>query len=138
MSEPDASTDDDLLKVVLAVSSGPDSDDEEVERSTRQLRTELIELDVDSVALARSEMPVPEGTKAADPVTVGAIIVALSAANGVLTSLVGLLEDWLGRHSADHKITVIIDGDTLELDDATTTQQMALVTHFLERHTPQS
>jgi Effector Associated Constant Component 1 len=94
----------------------------------------VADLDVDSVALARGDEAVAVGAKVADPVTVGAIVVALSASGGVFTSLIGVLKDWLDRHRADHKIIVTIEGDTLELDRATVEQQRELIAAYLGRH----
>lgn len=99
----------------------------------RQLRTELAELDVESVALAGGVAP--DGAKSADPVTVGAIVVALSASGGVFTTLVGAVRDWLGRQSARHRVSMTIDGDTLELERASAGQQQALVDAYVQRHT---
>jgi hypothetical protein len=67
-------------------------------------------------------------------VSLGAIVVALSASGGVLVSLIETVRGWLGRRSAPHKLTVTIDGDTIELDSATLDQQGALVAAYLRRH----
>jgi hypothetical protein len=66
------------MDVLVVLEPDDESDEEEVERLSRGLRAELVELDVDSVRAAGAES-VPHGAKAADPVTIGAIIVALSA-----------------------------------------------------------
>ena len=84
--------------------------------------------------MARGEDEVP-AAKAADPVTLGAIVVALSASGGVLPSLIATVQDWLSRSSKAHKITVTIDDDTIELDKATAGQQQALVDAYVRRHT---
>lgn len=111
-----------------------ESDQEELERLSRGLRAELVELDVDSVRAAAAES-VPAGAKAADPVTIGAIIVALSASGGVFTSLVETLRDWLGRTTGRHRITLTIDGDTIEIERATAREQRALIDAYISRHT---
>ena len=90
----------------------PELDSEAGERLTRQLRAELVELDIESVDLA-ADGSAPDGAKGTDPVTLGAIIVALSASGGVFTALIETLRDWLGRHGRRHQISVTIDGDTL-------------------------
>jgi hypothetical protein len=107
-------------------------DAEVADRATRQLRGELAGLDVESVRLAAGEAP--DGAKAADAVTVGAVVVALSASGGVLSTLLGTLRDWVARRSAGHRVVVTIDGDTLELDGASSTQQRELVAAYLRRH----
>lgn len=56
----------------------------------------------------------PEGAKAADPVTLGPIVVALSASGGMFTSVIETLRDWLGRSTGWHRIA-----GTIELERVT-------------------
>jgi hypothetical protein len=113
----------------------PDSDcDAELsERLIRQLRAELLELDVESVRFGDGD-PMPDGVKAADPVTVGAIVVALSASRGVFISLIATLRDWLNRHAARHRVSVTIGNDTLVLEKTSAEQRQQLVDAFVRRH----
>ncbi|MEV4315251.1 hypothetical protein [Actinocrispum sp. NPDC049592] len=114
----------------------PDSewdDDEVSERLMRGLRSDLVSLDVDSVGPVVAG-PAPAGSKGADPVTLGAIVVAMSASGGVFTTVVGAVRDWLDRHGGRHKITLSIDGDTIELERATAAQQQDLVDAYVRRH----
>jgi hypothetical protein len=122
-----------LVRVLVELEPDSEVDREHVERLTRQVRVELAELDVESVDFAAGGMA-PEGTKTADPVTVGAIVVALSASGGVFTSVIDTLRDWLGRSTRLHRIAVTIDGDTIELERATARQQRELVEAFIRRH----
>ncbi|MEV6523335.1 hypothetical protein AB0M43_15395 [Longispora sp. NPDC051575] len=110
----------------------PDRDDEATDRLTRGLRADLRTLDVEFAPQPLGESP--EGAKGADPVTVGAVVVALSGAGGLLPACLGIVQDWLGRQSRRHRIAVTIDGDTIELDRATTDQQQTLVDAFVRRH----
>jgi hypothetical protein len=122
------------LSLLVVVRPDPELEPDAGDRLARRLRAELTELDVDAVDLAPGEA-VPEGAKAADPVTIGALMVALSASGGVFTTLIETLRDWLGRQSARHKISVTIDGDTIELERATNAQQQALLDAYIARHT---
>lgn len=122
------------LDVLLVVHPDRDTDEESGERLVRQLRAELSELDIESVRPAPGDV-LPEGAKGADPVTVGAVIVALSASGGVFTAVVETVKDWLGRHTARHRVSVTIDGDTIQLEKATTDQRQDLVEAFVCRHT---
>ncbi|GGT27120.1 hypothetical protein GCM10010176_084800 [Nonomuraea spiralis] len=103
------------------------------DRLTRGLHGELNELDVEWVRTAAGG-PAPEGARSADPVTVGALLVAFSASGGVFTSLVGVLKDWLDRQSARHRIVLTIDGDSIELDRVTDAERRELIGAFLQRH----
>jgi hypothetical protein len=125
--------DDGVVEVVLVLEPDPEVDREVHERLTRQVRAEIAELDIESVSTLAAETA-PAGAKGADPVTLGALVVALSASGGVLTALVETLRDWLGRHAGRHRISVTIGGDTIELDRATSAQQRQLVEAYLRRH----
>ncbi|MGY0231278.1 effector-associated constant component EACC1 [Longispora urticae] len=116
----------------LRFAPDPDRDDEATDRLTRGLRADLRTLDVEFVPEPLGELP--EGAKGADPVTLGAVVVALSGAGGLLPACLGIVQDWLGRQSRRHRIVVTIDGDTIELDRATTDQQRTLVDAFVRRH----
>jgi hypothetical protein len=106
MTEPDAAG--------VAAAGGGRHDAEELDRLARRLRAELGELYVDVLAVPAGELP--EGAKAADPVTIGSLVVAFSAAGGVFPGLVETLREWLGRQAGKHRIKVTVDGDTVELD----------------------
>ena len=121
-----------MLNVMVTVYPDPELDQDAEERLVRGLRAELLELDVESVTF--QTVAAPDGAKSSDAITLGAILVALSASGGVLTTLVEVLRDWLGRRAGRHKISVTIDGDPIVLEHATTEQQRALVEAYIERH----
>jgi len=122
------------MTVRVMLQCDPELDTEDADRLTRRLRAELDELDVESVDAVPGE-DAPPGAKVADPVTVGALIVALSASGGVFPSLIATMRDWLGRQSRVRRVSVTIDGDTIELDWATPAEQRAVVDAYVRRHT---
>ncbi|WP_328444085.1 MULTISPECIES: effector-associated constant component EACC1 [unclassified Amycolatopsis] len=122
----------DTRRALLRLEAGDDADAEELDRLARRLRAELGELDLDVLAVPAGEPP--EGAKAADPVTIGTLVVAFSAAGGVFPGLVDTLRDWLGRQAGKHKITVTVDGDTVELERATVAERQQLIDAFVRRH----
>ncbi|WP_427921600.1 effector-associated constant component EACC1 [Streptomyces sp. cg40] len=121
------------MDVVLGLTPDGDADAEEVERLASRLRGELRGLDLDALRPFAGDVS-PEGAKAVDPVTVGAVVLALSASGGVLPALVETLRDWLGRQSARHRVSVTIDGDTIELEWASADERRELVEAFVRRH----
>jgi Effector Associated Constant Component 1 len=127
-----------VVTVHLDVYPGLDLDPEDVERLVRRLRAEVAELDVESVTLAASatgvDTPAPEGAKGSDAVTLGAMVVALSASGGVFAALIQTVRDWLERQSGRHRVAVTIDGETIELERATAAQQQAMLEAFIRRH----
>ncbi|MER7368512.1 effector-associated constant component EACC1 [Nonomuraea wenchangensis] len=124
---------EDALSVLLVLHTDPETDREFADQLVRRLRNELIELDVDSVA-APAAGTVPDGAKGVDPVTVGALLVALSASGGVLPTMIGTLRDWLERQAGRHRIAVTIDGDVIELERATAEERRDLLEAYIRRH----
>ncbi|MER5936116.1 hypothetical protein ABT121_02195 [Streptomyces sp. NPDC001928] len=120
-------------EVLLRLTSEPGWDEDDTERAERRLRAELRELDVESIRSVTVDR-VPGGAKAVDPVTVGAIVVALSASGGVLTALVETLRDWLARQSARHRVELTMDGDTIVLERPTPGERQALIDAYICRH----
>ena len=125
---------DGAMKVLLVLSPDPELDSEAGERLTRQLRAEIAELDVESIRPGPGG-PTPDGAKGTDPVTPGAMVVALSASGGVFTALIESLRDWLGRSSARHRVSLTIDGDTIELEWASAAERRDLIDAYIRRHT---
>lgn len=125
-------TEPDTRRALLSLSAD-DSDAEELDLLSRRLRAELGELDVD-VRAAVPAGELPEGAKGADPVTIGSLMVAFSAAGGVFPGLVETLKDWLDRQSGKHRIKLTIDGDTVELERASSAERQQLIDAFVRRH----
>ena len=63
-------------------------------------------------------------------------LVTLSGGGGVFVSVIGTIKAWLGGRAGAHKVTVTIDGDTLELSSATAEERAELVETFVRRHQP--
>ena len=68
--------------------------DEELDRATRQLLSELRETDVESAELTKGE-DVSKGAKSGEAVTMGSIVV--SALPTVLPSVITLVQGWVTR-----------------------------------------
>lgn len=124
----------DVMQVLLVVTPDPEVDPEAAERVTRRLRSEIVDLNVESVRPGPGA-PIPDAAKGTDAVTVGAIIVALSASGGVFTALVETVRDWLERSSARHRVSLTIDGDTIELERASNSERRELIDAYIRRHT---
>lgn len=122
-----------LQDLVLIVNSEPDVDPDEVERSVRQLRAELKDLNVESVTSVTSAS-VPVGAKGVDPVSLDALLITLMATGGVLPVLIETARDWLNRHAAARRISVTINGDTIVLEKGSATERNALIEAYLRRH----
>jgi hypothetical protein len=123
------------VEVHVALEPDLGTDPEDVERLGRQLRNELRALDVDDVAVVDSGPP-PDGAKSGAAASLTEWLITLSAGGGVFVTVIGTLKDWLSRRGAAHKLTVTIDGDTLELDGATANERAELIDNFVRRHQP--
>lgn len=119
------------LLVVLEPETGADA--EETELLGRSLRRELRSLDVDDVAAVPAPAA-PPGSKGVDAAAATELLVTLSAGGGVFAMVVATVKDWLARRAGGHKITLTIDGDTLELDRASPAERAELIDTFVRRH----
>jgi hypothetical protein len=73
--------------------SASDATEEDIDRMTRQLLSELRETDVESAQLAKGG-PAPAGSKG-DPIAIGTI--ALEVLPAILPSVLGLVQAWVSR-----------------------------------------
>jgi Effector Associated Constant Component 1 len=122
----------DKTDLIIRINSASD-DEEELERSTQQLREELLDLNLDTVALAKTGIA-PKGSKAGEEiVSWGSLIVTLAASGGVLPSLIGTVQSWLSRRE-NQKILIEIDGDKLEVTGISSEEQNRLIDVFVSRH----
>ena len=118
--------------MALALNTGQEADDEELERLTQQLRRELLEMDVEAVDLVR-EGEAPSKAKAGDAITWGSLLLTLAASGGVLTTLIQVLQSWLTRHE-QRSLTLEIDNDRLEITGISSKEQERLIEAWLSRH----
>jgi hypothetical protein len=121
------------LRVVLEPDPGTDPEDRE--RLGRQLRNELRDLDVDEVSTVEGAVP-PEGAKSGTAAALTEWLVTLSSGGGVFVTVIATIKDWLSRRGGAHKVSVTIDGDTLELSSATPVERAELIETFVRRHQP--
>jgi hypothetical protein len=110
MSQENGSID----RLFLYVDAGEEADVEELDQLSRQLRSELEDLDVGTVDFV-SEREIPAGAKTAEAVTWGALAVTVLPA--VLPKLVEFLQSWVMR--ADErkvKIKTVTGDQTIEIE----------------------
>ena len=99
---------------VLIELSLTDGDSVELDELTRQLRSEVQELDIESVHQV-SEGVAPAGTKGADMAAIGQMAIAL--APSLIPSLFDLLKSWVERKpSTPVKVTVKVGRKTAQIE----------------------
>ncbi len=109
-----------------------DAEAEEVAEATLQLRRELLQLDVETVELARAGEP-PPGARAVDFVALGALVVTV-AQSGLFRAVVGVIQSWLAGHP-QRSVKLEVEGDELELTGVSSKEQRRLADEWLRRHT---
>jgi hypothetical protein len=117
----------------VSIDAGQDADDEELARLSRQLRAELLDLDVERVDYA--EGTVPDGAKSGTAVSLGTLVVTLSD-SAVLAAAVGVLRAWVRRGSG-RKVTVTLGRDKLEIKGTLDEREAGLISKFLDQHARQ-
>jgi hypothetical protein len=118
-----------LLGVRVAV--GPDGDAEEITEVTRQVRRELLALDVEAVRTP-TEGDAPAGSKGLELAALGALVVTVGRSQ-VLSSIVTAVRSWLAG-SKQRSIRLELGGDVLELTGVSSKEQRRLTDEWLLRH----
>jgi hypothetical protein len=110
------------------------ADAERVDQLTGYLRGELLERGVADVK-ALPAGPAPPGSRGFDVTTVGGLLVTLGQSAGGLRAIVATVREWLSRGGrVKRTVRLEIDGDVLELSEATLSDQDKLVDLFVSRH----
>jgi hypothetical protein len=121
-----------LKNLTLRLDAGDDVDSAGVDELTRQLRRELLQLDVESVDLARAGPP-PSGTRAVDVAAVGTLVVTLFQSTGLLGAVVGAVQSWLSA-SGRRSVRLELDGDVIEVGGLSSVDQRRLIATWIARH----
>jgi hypothetical protein len=118
--------------LIISLGLGSNRDLRHVEEASANLRSELRRINgVESVEPLPSG-EAPAGARAVDAVSVSSLLVTLSASGGVLTSLIVLLKEWLGR-SEKRGLVLQIGKDRLEISGPPSREQNILIETFLKK-----
>jgi hypothetical protein len=123
-----------IATLTLEVSSA-DSDTEELDLMTSQLRQELLQLDVDDVRLLR-EGPAPSGVKGLDLAAIGTLLVNMKLSSAALTRLVNVVRSWVGR-PGNRAVKMSLAGDSIQVTGLSPADQHRLIEQWIEIHAPQ-
>lgn len=116
----------------VQVVAGPDDEAAEIAEATRQLRRELLELDVVAVEIPSAGEP-PPGSRAIDVAMLGTLLVHLAEPD-MLAGVVAVVRSWLSG-SSKRSIKMELGGDVLELKGVSSQEQRRLTDEWLARHT---
>jgi hypothetical protein len=111
-------------QLTLSIDAGPGSDDDELDRLTRQLRNELAEVpEVESVDFL-SGGAAPPGARAVDPLTLGTLLLAIVPT--ALPKLMEVLNGWAMRgENRKVKIKTQVGDRSVEVEYNPTTMSQA-------------
>jgi len=96
----------------IAIDPGPGGDVEDLAAAADSLRRDLLDLDVEDVV--RPDVTPPPGAKAGDAFAVGDLLVTLVASGGLLTSVTGVVQNWLLKRRSGG-VVLDMNGERLEL-----------------------
>jgi hypothetical protein len=122
---------DQLARLGIHVTGGPDADPEEIAEATLQLRRELLDLDVGAVEVPRAG-EAPPGTRAVELAALGGLVVSVAKPE-LLAAVVAAVRSWLSR-SQRRSIKLALGGDVLELTGVSSDEQRRLTDEWLRRH----
>jgi hypothetical protein len=122
------------IGVRLEIELEPDADAAELEHATTQLRHELLELDVDRVDLPAGA-PAPADTRGVEMAALGTLLVG--AGRAAIGPIMQAVQSWVARRSS-RSVKITIDGDSIDLSNASQEDQRRLLESFLARHAPGS
>jgi len=119
-------------KVEIKVKIGGEicEDPELLDRYSRRLREEMLELDVDSVDYV-SEGEAPKGSKGAGAAAVGDMILSLAPLDYAFSSVMGAVQNFVSRND-QCSITVEIGENRLTIDGTTPEEQQKLVDAWIK------
>ena len=110
------------------------ADAERLAALTGYLRAELLQLDVEDVTAPQAGAA-PPGARVVGVAAVGALLVALGQSADGLRSVVSAIGAWLRRgEGTPRTVRLELDGDALELSQASAADQERLIELFVSRH----
>ena len=116
--------------------SEEDADAERLAVLTGYLRAELLQLDVVEEVSALPAGEPPPGARVFGVATVGALLIAVGQSVEGLRSVVAVIRDWLRRGGGTGRaVRLELDGDAIELSQASAADQERLIELFIRRHT---
>lgn len=118
-------------KIGIVVGAGPDVDDEELDQLSRQLRHELLTLDVDRIDRAAAR-PSPIGARSPGADLAETLILTVSNSAGVV-ALVAVLRDWVNRRRG-RSISMRLGKDQIDVAEVAPDDQAKLIEAWIRAH----
>jgi hypothetical protein len=117
----------------IEIGGNPLREADEVDEQLLDLRSALLELDVETVDRVAGS-PAPPGARGSAELA-GTLAVTLSN-SAVLVAVVRALQSWIGRGKG-RRVILRMGDDMIEVDAASAEQQAKLIQTWIERHAGQ-
>ncbi|MGV9395132.1 hypothetical protein [Streptomyces sp. NPDC003668] len=121
-------------EIRVELEGAADSDQEELESLTLELRQHLLDFEVERAELARRTVA-PDGTKVVGALTVGTLIVTVGIP--LLPKLLDVITAWIENRPV-RTATVTIGEDSIEMEALSSADQRRLIDAFIAAHGPSS
>lgn len=115
----------------VQIASDPDSDEAEVDRLSRGLRRELLELDVDAVVRA-TNAHAPSDTKA-DAASLADVLIVSVSNSTVIVAMIQLLRGWIKRGKG-RRVTLKVGENSIDVGSASLEEQARLIESWIDSH----
>ncbi len=110
------------------------ADAERLDSLIGYLREELLQLDVERASALPAGEP-PPGARVFDVVAAGGLLITLGRSAQSLRAVVSAIRKWLARGEGTRRtVRLEIEGDVLELSEASAADQERLIGLFVGRH----
>ena len=104
----------------------------EIAKLSRQLRSELLKLNIENVDYRRKENLV-DGTKAGEIISWETLIITLAASGGIISTLINFILGWVKRNEG-RGVTLELNGNKLEVTGLSASEQKELIETWLKRN----
>ncbi|MEU8688515.1 hypothetical protein [Streptomyces sp. NPDC048665] len=121
-------------EIQVELEGAADSDHEELEALTLELRQHLLDFEVERAELARRSVA-PDGTKVAGALTVGTLIVTVGVP--LLAKTLDVIKAWIENRPV-RTATITIGEDSIEMEALSSEDQRRLIDAFVASHGPSS
>jgi hypothetical protein len=119
-------------QMLVEVVGHEDADAVELDRLARQLRSWLVQTDVDVQLSGTGDAPLD--TRATNATTIGALVVTAITSRSVLASILKVIQSYLETSKA-RSVKIQLGDDSLEMTGLRSDDQRVLMESFVDRHT---
>ena len=122
----------DDIKLQVTVNKVENDTNTEIAKLSKQLRIELLKLNVKDVDYLREENSA-EGAKTGNVISWEILVITLAASGGVITTFINFILGWVKRNEG-RTVTLELNGNKLEVTGLSISEQKELIDVWLKRN----